>query len=79
MVLLEADELAALADKMPDELRLTVLLAGWCGLRRGELFALTRADVAADGSTVRINKAVTYRHGKYVCGAAQDRESPTAP
>jgi integrase len=75
VVLLEADELAALADKMPDELRLTVLLAGWCGLRRGEVFALTRADVAADGSTLRINKAVTYREHKYLCGPPKTRES----
>jgi integrase len=58
-VLLEAGELAELADKLPDELKMTVLLAGWCGLRRGEVFALTRADVAADGSSVRINKAVS--------------------
>jgi hypothetical protein len=46
-VLLEPDELASLADTMPDELRLIVLLAGWCGLRRGELFALTHGDIAA--------------------------------
>lgn len=63
VVLLEPAELAALADAMPEDLRLSVLLAGWCGLRRGEVFALTRADIAADGSTVRINKAVnTYGH-----------------
>lgn len=66
VVLLQPAELAALADAMPEELRLTVLLAGWCGLRRGELFALTRADAAADGSTVKVNKAVdTYgTHGR---------------
>ncbi|MCV7311781.1 site-specific integrase [Mycobacterium paraffinicum] len=75
VVLLEADELAALADKMPDELRLTVLLAGWCGLRRGELFALTRADVAPDCSTLRIDKAVTYRERKYLSGPPKTRES----
>lgn len=75
VVLLEPDELAALADKMPDELALTVLLAGWLGLRRGEVFALTRADVAADGSTVRINKGVTYREGVYVSGPPKTKES----
>jgi integrase len=71
VVLLETGELATLAAKMPAELRLSVLLAGWCGLRRGEVFALTRADVAADGSTVRIDKAVT----KGVCGPPKTRES----
>jgi integrase len=71
VVLLEASELAALAANMPAPLRLSVLLAGWCGLRRGEVFALTRGDVAADGSKVAISKAVT----KGVCGPTKTRES----
>ncbi|WP_373202351.1 tyrosine-type recombinase/integrase [Mycobacterium marinum] len=75
VVLLEPDELAALADKMPEALRLTVLLAGWCGLRRGELFALTRADVADDAATVRVSKAVTFRHGKFEAGPTKTKES----
>ena len=75
VVLLEASELAALADKMPDELRLTVLLAGWCGLRRGEVFGLTRADIGTDCTTVRINKAVVYREHKYTCGPTKTKES----
>ena len=75
VVLLEADELASLADKMPDELRLTVLLAGWCGLRRGELFALTRGDIAAECSTVRIDKGVVLVNRRYVSGPPKTRES----
>jgi integrase len=75
VVLLEPGELVALADAMPDALRLAVLLAGWCGLRRGEVFALTRADIAADGSTVSINKAVTYRNGTFEVGPPKTRES----
>ncbi|MBI3213142.1 MAG: site-specific integrase [Mycobacterium sp.] len=75
VVLLDTDELAALADNMPQELSLTVLLAGWCGLRRGELFALTRADVATNGASVRINKAITYRDRKYLCGPPKTKES----
>ncbi|MCH9729528.1 MAG: site-specific integrase [Actinomycetia bacterium] len=78
VVLLEPDELSKLAAAMPDPLGLAVLLTGWCGLRRGELFALTRADVASDGATVQINKAVTYRERKYVCGAPKTRESNRA-
>lgn len=74
-VILEPDELAALADKMPAPLALTVLLAGWCGLRRGEVFALTRGDFTADGSTVAITKAVTYRERRYVCGPTKTAES----
>ncbi len=60
---------------MPAELRAAVLLAGWCGLRRGEVFALTRDDIAADQSTVRIDKAVTHRRGKTECGPPKTKES----
>ncbi|MBS9532081.1 site-specific integrase [Mycobacterium sp. M1] len=75
VVLLEPGELSALADKMPGPLRLAVLLAGWCGLRRGELLALTRADIAADGSTLRINKGVTVVARKMVVGPPKTKES----
>lgn len=75
VVLLDAAELAALADNMPDHLRLTVLLAGWCGLRRGELLALTRADIAPDGSTVRITKGVVVVERKYRVGPVKTKES----
>lgn len=75
VVLLEPADLAALSDKMPENLRLTVLLAGWCGLRRGELLALTRDDVAADGSTVSITKGVVLVDRKYQVGPTKTRES----
>ena len=75
VVLLEPEQLAQLTDKMPEELRLAVLLAGWCGLRRGEVFALTRADIGKDCTTVTIDKAVTYRRREYVCGPTKTRES----
>lgn len=75
VVLLDAAQLSELADKMPDDLRLAVLLAGWCGLRKGEIFALRRADVATDGSSVRIERAVTYREGKFEVGPTKTRES----
>jgi integrase len=38
-------ELAALTEAMPDRLRVFVLLACWCQLRRGELLGLRRTDV----------------------------------
>lgn len=75
VVLLDATELTALAAKMPEDVRLAVLLAGWCGLRKGEVFALRRCDVAADGSTVRIERAVTYREGRFEVGPTKTRES----
>ncbi|WP_176358170.1 tyrosine-type recombinase/integrase [Mycobacterium persicum] len=61
-------ELDRLAAKIPAELRASVLLAGWCGLRWGETSELRRGDVSADGSVLRIRRAVTYRKGKFTVG-----------
>lgn len=47
-------EVEALADAMPQELRLAVLLAAWCQLRRGELLGLRRRDVDEVHSTVSV-------------------------
>jgi integrase len=38
-------EVSALADAMPEHLRVVVLLASWCQLRRAELLGLRRRDV----------------------------------
>lgn len=68
VVLLDSDDLAALAAKMPEQIRLTVLLAGWCALRRGELFALTRSDVGDKCATINVSKAVLTRRGRTEVG-----------
>lgn len=57
-----------LASKMPTELRASVILAAWCGLRWGETSELRRRDVPADCSVLRIRRAVTYRSGKFYVG-----------
>jgi integrase len=75
VVLLEPGELAELADKMTPELRLSVLLAGWCGLRRGEVFALTREDITADCSTVRVNKGVVMVNRRCQLSPPKTQES----
>lgn len=59
----ESSEIDTLAASMPDDLRAAVLIAAWCGLRFGELVALNRADVSADGSTVSVGKGFTRRNG----------------
>jgi integrase len=38
-------EVQALADAMPDEQRVAVLLAAWCQLRHGEVLGLRRGDI----------------------------------
>ena len=61
---IESAELDTLAAKMPEDLAGMVLLAGWCGLRFGELVALDRADLIPDGSTVSVAKGYTRRNGR---------------
>ncbi len=53
-------EVSALAGAVEDRWRSLVLLAAWCGLRRGELLGLRRSDVDLDRGTVRIERAVHY-------------------
>lgn len=57
-----------LASEMPANLRASVLLAAWCGLRWGETSELRRQDVSKDASTLRVRRAVTYRSGRFHVG-----------
>jgi len=52
-------EVQALADAMPARMRLLVLLATWCQLRRGELLGLRRCDVDVLHATVSVEQART--------------------
>jgi integrase len=61
-------EVGTLANKMPAELAMSVLLAAWCGLRWGETSELRRKDVTADCATLRVRRAVTYRAGAFHVG-----------
>ena len=47
-------EVEALASLMPDELRIAVVLAAWCQLRRGEVRGLRRRDVDLEHGLVTI-------------------------
>ena len=61
-------EVERLAGKMPAQLRVSVLLAAWCGLRWGETSELRRKDFTGDCSVLRIRRGVTYRQGKFYVG-----------
>lgn len=61
-------ELATIAAHMPDEYRLLVLLASWCALRYGELAALRRRDVSADGLVIHVRRGVARVRGQMVEG-----------
>lgn len=54
-----AAEVAQLADLVPPDMRIVVLLAAWCGLRAGEIQALRRSDVdlAAEPPVIRIRRS----------------------
>ena len=62
-------EVEALSTAMPDRFALLVLVAAWCGLRRGELLALRRCDVDLVHGSLRIERALTeLRDGTLVFG-----------
>ena len=52
---LAVNEIAPLAEGMPARYRFLVYAAAWSGLREGELLALRRQDVVADGDRVELN------------------------
>jgi integrase len=64
MTTLEPAEIAALAEAMPERLRLLVLLGAWGGLRLGELLELRRGDVDLDAGTVTVRRQVQHIPGR---------------
>jgi integrase len=60
-VILDADEVAALADAIRPELAALVLVAAWCGPRWGEIVELRRHDVGKGCSTLTIVRGATHR------------------
>jgi len=60
------EELAIIADHMPDRYRLMVPLAAWCALRFGELVALDRRSIA--GGVVRVRRGAVRVAGGWQVG-----------
>ena len=58
---LSLEDVDRLADALPDRLAAAALLAGYCGIRRGELFELRRKDFNADCSRVQVLRQVQHR------------------
>jgi integrase len=48
------DQVAALVDAITPRYRAFVLLAAWCGFRRGEIIGIHRADVDVEAGTITI-------------------------
>lgn len=58
------EDIAQIADGMPESERLAVLLAGWCGLRLGEVLALRRRHVSTGPDStawIRVDAQVQAR------------------
>lgn len=53
-------ELADIADHMPERLRLAVLLGAWCALRYGEIAELRRRDFDLKRETLTVSRGVTW-------------------
>lgn len=72
-------ELHAIADKLGTDndyarFKALVLLAGWCGLRYGEVSELRRKDFNADCSVVSVSRGVTHRQGQCLIGTTKTGE-----
>lgn len=66
-------QVSAIAENMPERLRLLVLLGAWVGLRYGELAELRRKDVDVATMTVHVRRAVTWLKGETVIGPPKSR------
>ena len=62
--IIEVSQLIFLADAVPLEYALAVLIAGICGLRSGEIFGLRRKDIDLKYKTISVNQAIVSVPGK---------------
>ena len=69
------DELTALVAAMPEQLQLTVILAGWCGLRYGEIAELRRRDVDLKAGVIHVRRGVTWVQGEAIIGTPKSAAS----
>lgn len=63
--ILTPDEVAKVALAIqPVNMKTLVLVSAWCGLRWGEVTALTRGDISADCEVITVARGVTHAGGK---------------
>lgn len=65
---LHPEQIAALAVAVPDRYRLMIMLAGYCGIRSGELRELRRRDVHLEDEQIRIERSVAHVDGEFLVG-----------
>jgi integrase len=62
------DQLATIAEHVPDRYQALILLAAWCGLRFGEITELRRSDVDLDRGVLRIRRGVVRTREGFIVG-----------
>jgi integrase len=67
------EELELIAERIRPEYSAAVLLAGFCGLRFGEIAELRRRDVDLPNATLHIRRAVTFVDGEAIVGQPKSR------
>lgn len=65
---LSVQQLTAYLDAVPEQRRMPLLLAGWCGLRSGEVRGLRVRDLDLDTGVVHVRQAVVRLSGQLVIG-----------
>ncbi len=73
------DELALLADAMPEWLRLMIELAAWCASRFGEVAELHRGDIDLKNGVIRVSRAVQWVDGQKIVAAPKAIASASSP
>lgn len=66
------DELAAIVERMPDRLRLYIVLAAFVGLREGELFELRRSDIDPPRGSIEVARKIEKDPDPESPGACRD-------
>ena len=65
---LSVEQLTSYLAAVPEARRVPLLLAGWCGLRSGEVRALRVRDLDLDAGVVRVRQAVVRLKGRLLIG-----------
>jgi len=65
---LTVDQLSRYVAAVPEERRVPLLLAGWCGLRSGEVRGLRVRDLDLDAGVVHVRQAVVRLKGQLLIG-----------
>lgn len=71
-----AEDIAALAEGMPEGERLAVLLAGWCGLRLGEVLGLRRRHITTTGKGEKVVTWISVEVQVQARGSGLREETP---